>query len=618
MGAGGILSSFAEAASGAVKKGLGDVASTDVGGKVLNLIGDKESELKLSPQGEAANKMLGVYKQQKALALRTLDKPHQELWEGIKNDSSLRGKFDLKTAKLNEIQSHLQQTNHPLQSQANALDKAHPDNGTKTLPELQTSNLAQARLNGIANSFGDKMQNLSPLIAELQEHPDPRMQTHGNRVLDIISNELKDTVIRDGAEVSSTKYDVRRAFEAVNKFRKAEGGEDIKLLQPGRIKTSPTYKAPDSIETVVHNFTRMVQTPLVAIPHIGNLFNIASSPMESIGKAMFSMGDKEMQDHIYASGALSATMHDILHASIEGRTGVVSKWTKSPTAGELIYKGTHAPGFNYLRLNQLMFGGAVGYHSAIHWASNAVNGNKRAIAELVEMGLDPKKIVARGGELTPEELQQGIFHYVNNRFFIDRSQDRSLLSNANVFMRSATMYHSFMSSQVAFMRRELSKMSKAGDIKGIAQFAGSIGILYPSVAPMLQSLQVLGRTGSPSAAGQDLSDRYRRLTQPQDFGEFAGEYIDLLSHIGGMGVYMNYLDAAAAHRLQSAVLGPIFSTPTTLAEDTLAGIHGSAKGSHNFSPAERDVLQDTIPILGKPLSHRLAPTPAEVKQRGGS
>ena len=502
------------------------------------------------------------------------------------------------------------------------LEAQTADNYTKTLAEIHHVNAGQARLQGIAAGIGTKGENLTPLILALQEHPDPRMQTHALRLLDAISSELKDTTkMRDpqsGAliDVSSSKMEVARALKEVNKFKSAQvakGAKDIKMASPESISLKPTYEAPGKVEKAVGNWIRMVQVPLVAIPHIGTYFNLGSAPMAALGRTLLNMGDKEMDSHIQASGILSATMHDIMHQYIEGRTGIVSKapFPGAPTAGELLYKGMHTPGFNYMREKQLWFGAAVGYHSTIEWAANAASGDKRALAELAEMGIDSQKVIARGGKLTSEELQKGIFHFTNNRFFVSRLQDQSLKSSSNIFMRSATMYHAFLNSQVSFMRREAYKMIKAGDIKGLAQFAGTLGVLFPAFAPVLKSLEMYGRTLNAGASMQSGEDDYRKLSGQKGGGAAIGEYIDLLMHIGGAGVYMNYLSASQNHRLQAAALGPLFSTPITAVEDITAASKANKKGKYNINPPLRDVLQDTLPLIGKPLSHWLAPTTKE-------
>jgi hypothetical protein len=614
---GAIYSILADAAS----KGLSKLADSKMGGEALDFLGTKAMEFSRSTEAKQARQLLDRGKVAQAQSLTKLDATHSTLVKGIAKDISLSSKISLDKTPLRDVTDHLTKINHPLAKVAQNLEAQTPDNYTRTLKEIHTSNQQQSRLDGIAAGIGSHAENLTPLINSLQESADPRMHSHALRLLDNISAELRDTTtIRDprtGAmrQASSTKVAVAKALTQLNKYKQAmiESGEkDIKLSRPQDISEKAMYTRPGAIEKNYSNWVRMVQVPLVAIPHIGQYFNLGSGPMDAIGKTLFSMGDKELDAHVEASGVLSMTMHDMMHSYLEGRTGFISKTPfLGPTAGEILYKGVHAPGFSYMREKQLWFGAAIGYHSAIEWAAQAVKGNRRALAELAEMGIDSQKVIARGGKLTEEELHQGMFHFVNNRLFISRLQDQSLHGSSNIFMRSATMYHSFLNSQVSFMRREMDKMIKAGDIKGIAQFAGTLGVLFPSVAPILESLEMLGRTGNVKASMQNGEDDYRKLSGQKGIGEFGEEYLSLLAHIGGMGVYMNYMNAAKSHRVQAALLGPIFSTPATAVEDAVAAAKATKKGKHNIGPILRDTLQDTLPLVGKPLSHWLAPTTKE-------
>jgi len=614
----GIWSALGDLAS----KGLDKAADTHVGAAMIDTAGTKAMEYSRSPQGQIIGKLVDKFHAEQAQSLSKLDAPHSALIKGIQDHPVLRNQIKLDSTPLQKITNQLRASGSPLAIISDQLERQTPDNYTKTLKQIHDVNIQQARLTGITNSFGDKMQNVVPHIMDLQDHPDPRMNMHAQRLLDNISATIHDTISikapKGGMmDVSKGKADVADALTKVNKFRQAQinqGNKDVQLLKPEDIKLAPVYKLAGPKEKAVSNWIRMVQVPLVAIPHLSGYFNIgATSSLKSMGDALLGMNDKQMQDAIYRSGALSATMHDMMHSFIEGRTGIVSKIPfLGPTAGELLYKGMHTPGFNYLREKQLWLAAATGYHSVIDWGAAAAKGDKLAISKLGEIGINAKSVAARGGVLNPKELQDGIFHFTNDRLFIARSQDQPLNSSRNAWARSAYMYHSFLNSQVTFMRRNLDRMVKNKDIMGIAQFAGTLGVLFPLVAPLLKSLEVLGRTASPKQAGQSIHDDYDKLKGNQGLGAAALEYADLLCHIGGMGVYMNYMSAAANHRMQSAVLGPLYSTPFTAVEDLAASYSENKKtGQHNIKPFARDILQDTLPVIGKPLSHMLAPTNKE-------
>jgi hypothetical protein len=320
------------------------------------------------------------------------------------------------------------------------------------------------------------------------------------------------------------------------------------------------------------------------------------------------MDKQAMKDTIQASGILAHTQWDVIHSDLLARTGKIAKWTNMPTAASILQKTIHQPAFNWMRLKQLSVAGSVGFHAAQYWAGNAVKGNKAAIAELVEMGIDPQAVIARGGQLSEGELTKGVYHYVNNRFFFDKSMDNAMMQNKNVWLRSAYMYHSFVNSEATYISRTLRKFYASGNIKGIAQYAATLGVVFPAVAPMLKSLEVLARTGSPTLAANGMKKDYQDLTGQNGVGEFTSTYLDMLSHIGAMGAYHNYYSAIKANRLANAVIGPMQGMLLTDATDAVNAMRGKS-----YNPLGRDLTQ-LIPVAGKPLSHKLFPTLKEEKE----
>lgn len=611
---GGLASALGDAAEKLGTDTTRALEHTETGQKVLSLFGNKENELNLTPQGKAIDSMLQDYHRIKTQTLNEYTKSVGAVKDWHQNDSAARSSLPLKTSTIEDIHNHAIQRNHPIQKVTGQIlaQDINPKTGLSknaslTLSDVHLKNQSQARLAGLAGSVGLHMENVSPIIASMLEHPDPRVQLNGHAVADIVSNELKDTSeIKYGntkSFQSTSKLDMNKVFNTVNKFRQKIGSsEQIPLLN-----TNPTYYPPSKAEKVAFDVLRTVQIPFVAIPHIGQYFHLpATAPLEAIGKALLMMDKEQMEHTLDASGILANTEWNVIYDDLAARTGTLSRWTNNPTAASIISKSIHQPGFNFLRLKQLATAGAVGYQSAIFWAENAMKGDKRSLAELAEMGIDFKDVVKQGGKLNEAQLQKGVYHFVNNRFFFDKSIDRSLFSNKNFFLRGASMYHSFVSSETAFIRRELQKQFKAGDLKGIAQFAGTLGILFPAVAPMIKSLEILARTGSPNQAGTSMQKDYQNLTGAGGIGDFASTYLDMIAHIGAMGVMQNYTGAIKGHRLANAVAGPLLGTGITDIEDI-----GSMLLGHSGKPLGRDILEQTVPVAGKPLAHTLFPTKAE-------
>ncbi len=511
---------------------------------------------------------------------------------------------------------------HPAQQVTNQLI-ADPEVAKMTQEQYLIRGQKIARLNAIAGSYGDKFKNATPIIARMLQDSDPRIVNNAHRLADIVSNQVRDTKFfseRGGTntEQSAAKYYMNAAFKKANKvYEKAEMGQRIPLLN-----TEKTYTRPSDAERMSHRVMDTMLIPFVAVKHIGQLFNpVASSPLPALGAALLKMDHAQMEQTIEASGIVASTMWRAMYRDVLGESGKVAEWTKSPTLGKLMARTIHSPGMTFVRRTQIHFAGSVGFHSAIYWAHNfAESGSRIAEMRLKEMQIDPADVLKQGGKLTDEQLIKGVYHFANNREFMNRTIDNSLYQNRDVITRAAFMYHSFVNNQASFIFRELLNMAKVGDYKGIAQFTGTLGLLFPAIAaPILGSADVLLRTASPAQAETDIKEKYRMMTHPSSSGEFIGNYFQLISHLGAAGVYFNYINAIKANRLASALTGPLVGAITTDITDIgHAAFMPSKKGGRNLAPLERDVLKQTVPVFGSALAHRLAPTLAEKKERGES
>jgi hypothetical protein len=557
---------------GSFEEGMSKLESSGVGKEFLNLTGNKEYELELHPGGQAIKKM---------------------------NDDFIR-------------------------IRAQALDKEIKQISPTAAPDIRERQMIQAkskaRLAAISTVYGQHFENATPIIAGMLTDKDPRVVMNAHRIADIISNQTHDTVtsVTFGKGIikkdigSYAKASMNAAFNQANKIREPLDLDKIPLLD-----TEATYKNPTQREHTARRVANTILTPFVAIPHIGQLFHIpADSPLTAIGSSLLGVDRAEATKIKEASGIFSSTLWNTMYRDIRGERGKIAEWTNSPEVGKIIARGIHQPGFNWLRKLQLNIAGTVGFHSAIYWAHNfAASGDKRAAAELTEMGINLANVLKQGGKLTDDQLAQGVYHYTNNRFFLDRDIDQSLYANRNVIARSAYMYHSFVNNEAAYMRRTLLKMHAAGDYKGIAQFAGTIGIIFPFVAPLISGAEEMARTASFKQGVGETENRYRRMFHPSSTYDWISNYLALLSHIGAGGVYFNYINAIHAHRFVSAMAGPMIGAVGEDIEDTWnAATTTNKEGEHPWKPLLRDALKQTIPVVGSPLAHHLAPTTAEEKE----
>lgn len=613
---GGITSALGEMAERGLQKTTSAFESNKAGRGVLNLFGNQEWELDLSPEGRAIKGMQNEYIRLHAQALDRENAKLQAVKDWHSSDKNLRNSLPIKNTRMAQYHAAAVASGSPVRNITQSILDADPENRNLTMQQLMIKNQSIARLKALSGSYGDNFENAAPLIARLRRSGDPRSVLHGQRLADIISNQVRDTRLSYGhtgilSDQSAAKISMNKAFVASNKLYETLEEPQVKLLN-----TNPTYDKPEEIERKAHRILDTIMLPTLAIKHVGQFFNLpASSPLPAIGAALLRMNHDEMEKTVEASGIVSSTLWNAMYRDILGETGRVSEWTHSPEVGKILARTIHQPGFTWLRRVQLNMAGSVGFHSAIYWAHNfAESGSKIAEARLREMEISPVDVIKQGGKLTEEQLQKGVFHYVNNRMFFAKGIDNSLWQNKNVFARAGFMYHSFVNSQVAFMKREVLLMAKAGDIKGLAQFAGTMAVLFPNIAPLIGGAEKLLTTGSIQQAQDQTKQGYQRLYHPSSIPDWLSNYVELISHIGAAGVYFNYLNALKGHRLADALEGPFAGAIVTDAYDTYTAATGG-----NTAPLKRDILKQTIPVLGSPLAHTLYPTKNEEGGgRGGS
>lgn len=586
---------------GITEGGYGKLRESELGSQGMDFfISQRREFMRGTPEGARALQDLDTWTMKKNQLLGDYVKPLKGLADSIKDDPQMLRK------NLTQIDSSLP-ANHPGKPYSTLLMNM---GGFQNLTPMEINQKMmfeasrQAQIQVFRRNNAGLLQTLMPLF----ESSDPVMHTHANAMLDIFANQFRDTEIGGrgarGLEVSKTKMDIRTALYKENKRR---AGQGLPLLgyNPSKMRVGAIYQKQNDLEKLLARRTRFFLAPLIFFPHLATFFNYSWAPLTAIGKTLSTLNDAQLNQLVEASGIFNAIFHSMLDEEIRNSAGVIGRTTK-PVYGRVAGYVFHTPGFNLLRKSQLHFGGILGYHSAQYWADAALRGDQRAIEELKEMHIDITALRQRG-HLSPADLQQAIWHFVNNRAFIDRAMDRALTSTRNPWMRLLTMFHGYVMDQQALMRRELHKMLDAGDYKGIARFAGTVGIAFPAIAPMLKSLEVMARNASVQQGYQSLGQDYRELTHPKSARAWMLEYIDMISMFGSIGTFHSYLQAAQNDRLALAVLGPVYGSATRIAQDiTNYAIHPSAKGKRNIRPLAKDVLQQTIPG-GNILSNRLFP-----------
>lgn len=611
MGIGGAVDAVSNLVRGGVKD-LVDSSFKSGVTKIFRATGlAQEEEFKRSPQGLQAGEMLKNYDWKRQQILNELQKPVGEIHEVIKNDPTQLN------STIGKIHSNLKTQSHPASAAASKIINLDPENAQLTLPAYAAKLNSQSRLLA-QQTLGENHSALVNAIMPLYESGDPVSAAHADALLSIASNQFHDVthpleigpggVSISGVDHSQVKLNMKNALMLENKYRAAAEQPGLPVNMKN-FDTSNVYEKSNAVERFASKRARIFLAPMIAINHLSTFFNpLSAAPLEAISKTLAGMDNAEIKDLSDVSAISTSQTFHMLTENMANETGFLASKTGMPEVGRLYGQIFHNPGFNFIRNVQLKMTAALGYHATGYWAEKAAQGDKLAAIELRDMGLNAQDIIRRGGELTREEKIKAIYHFTNNRTFISRPFDRSLTATRNPWTRMLTMFHGYVSSQQRFMRRELQKKVEAKDYIGIARYAGTVGLLFPAIAPMLKAAEVFARTASPTQAAQGLQQDYKHLTHPSSVSQFSSEYLDMLSYFGSWGVLHSFITASHGDRLALALMGPIAGDAVRTAQDAINLTTKSTKtGKHNIKPLAKDILQQTVPGAGNIIANQLFP-----------
>lgn len=583
-------------------------STTPFGQKAIDYLWSMEQVFRTHPALEPVFKMANEGIKARQSVGNTLYQPLNALKKDISADKTLSLMHNYQGANavnLSTIYNSFPQGS-PARTSAARLMNQDASHYAMSLPDIEAKLSSQANAHGRETAFGPHSVNLAATLYPLLRGS-PTDKTKAEAVLSVLSMVFKDNSgvwNMKGVEKSLIKSDVQKWIKGqlkqyYGKQTAAGFGMNLKA----------EFTRQHSVEQSIQKYGMAYLAPGIFVAHLADFVKLpATVPAKALWDTLTRMGPANLEAMKTASGIFFHSYHSIIHNDFLYRTGAISKITGLPEVGAIVNKLFHNPGFQNLRKFQIGIFGSAGYHSAQLWAHQALRGDLGAISALKDLNLDPQAIIARGGTLTPEETEQAIYHFVNNRLFIDKPISRAFMSSANPYTRIGNMFHGYITREGQLITHELLRMMKANDYVGIAQFAGTLGIVFPyTAAPLLESLGVLVRTASPSQAWQNLSQDESNLWGGGGFKAWAGTYLQLLAHIGGASAFMNYVHAAANHGLAAAVLGPVPQVATEVLQDVITPLAKPSKSAGgDWRPFERDFLRYmTVPLLGSWAANHL-------------
>jgi hypothetical protein len=451
--------------------------------------------------------------------------------------------------------------------------------------------LIAAHLAAAAKEIGDPE---SPHVKNLADNM--AMILHDNDVKPVFKNK-KLTELR---RVSETKY---------NALRDPKYGKELTRY----FDANPVYEPSTDAERMMHTFANTTMAPLAGIGHLGTFANaMFSTPFKSLNASLIDAFKdyKGTQQMLAKSGVFAEDVLNTTKQQVDYRQGKLASFLPGSVA-DYLNRAIHVPGLRGIRNLQTTMYGSAGYHTAIDMAEKLASDPKdaRALYELRDMHIDPAEVIKQGGKLTEDQIQAGIYHYVNNHVFLHPETERAFNALKNPWTRQASMFHSFTSAQGRFIRNE---MRKAYTLKGSDPIAATRAIstllvAFPTMGFAVRQLESVGRGENSDIHGQIENLKGERGTKAQ-----VEEYLDDFSYVAGFGIASSYVRGASRNALGNMLLGPIGNALSrTLVTDPYRFYE-----SGDIKPELRDLITYALPDnLGKIITHYALPTKAE-KNKG--
>lgn len=420
------------------------------------------------------------------------------------------------------------------------------------------------------------------------------------------------------AEFLRTKYGIQPQPQDMTQIKEFSSVKDNILRNVDNavpLNPKAVYQRRTHFERLATGYMNTMLAPFIAVSHLSTLgTNFLTVPLADLTKGLAEIatnGKDAAKQSLLDTGIFNETAMTAYREMLEYRTGKIAQLSGSPTLGYWLNKAIHAPGFNALRDWTITFAGTAGKHSVEDWAKNATKGDPLAIRQLQRLGLDPKAIVARGGQLTNDEMARAIYRFVDQRAFLQSKTGRSFYAQANKWTRMGSMFHQYVSRQAKFMLDEarLANTTALTNPMHFIKTYAALTVAFPAIGSLIEGLEdfTRGQNGL-----QDTEDRYHKLFSGNP-GEMVGQYFDFMAHVGGVGILSSYTRGLLRNNLIDTLLGPVGNVAFRGLQDAGVFLNQTLKdvgtNKHpNIAPLGRDILEDTLPDnIGKILAHKIFP-----------
>lgn len=333
----------------------------------------------------------------------------------------------------------------------------------------------------------------------------------------------------------------------------------------------------------ISSFEGLTKLGTIAIAEPSQAFNVllktSFSSMANGIKDTFANRDAASEFALKSGALVSDTLRDIKDAA-NGRGWLANMF--------------HYTGFDWERRTNLILSANAGKHYANELFDSLIAnpGNEGTKNLLKGIGLDPIKLLKQGS-LLPEDIYTAARRVTEATQFFKNPADLPLAWSKNPFMRTLSLYKSFIFNEGKLIKDTVIKDAFVnGKYQNIAYFLTA----FPAAGELVGDLEGLIKGQSP----QDRSDT--DFFARSDWGNdhpYMARYIDNISKLAGFGVFASMLGAINRHSIVGWIGGPVASD-----------LESGALGLYNlFTEHDPSFLAEQaargVPVVGKYAANKI-------------
>lgn len=391
------------------------------------------------------------------------------------------------------------------------------------------------------------------------------------------------------ADAMSVYFNDSMSKWRTSKVRLSPTADPISLKDVG-IRNQSHYSSVDELESDLRRGLSWMYTPLIAIPHAGQLANpILNEGISSVAKGLFEYFGSTTKDKFSADVVRSGLLFDELRFQI----------MDTARGGGLISKLFHHPGFGAVRRFELSVAAAAG-KASVKEAAQTLSRDPNHIGAritLIRLGLDPKKLIEKGFELGDDDIQKAMYQAGEQSIFLRNELKTPWRWEQNFNSRMAFQYKQFQYRQTRFLGQVFKRAYQAGPTE-LAKTVATFATVFPVFGEMVRSLENLSRGENPIARPKD----ERNVTIAGKHHPIVNEYLDALTYASGFGIFYSLIRAGLWNGGSSYFTGPLFGTVS----DVLINLPiKSAMAARDFAQGDKKKGMKKIKTIGRLAASKL-------------